>query len=590
MTKRAVLIGINQYEDLSIPSLSGCVADAESMAAVLTDCYEFEAHDLVLLTAPEQTTRKAILDALTGLVDETRRGDVSVVYYSGHGSQVPDTSGDEEDGMDETIVPSNSHRDGGEVLDIVDDELHSYVFALAQRTPYTTFIFDSCHSGSIDRDLIRPGAIEAIRAESRPIPRATLPASRPLSVPERPYPGVPEDGGREMSASGLIRQGDYALLAGCPDDEVSIEASFEGQMHGLLTKFLVDNLRSEPNATVGAVAAKVKVEVEADARRREKRQRPVFEAPPRLRDAIPFSGNDATREDPANAGNEPKPSQGQVASPDNQDQAGDKPPQSTASPGQDDGNPGTKPPLLREWDVKFAKACAGVLIGMLVLAGTVFLLLTGSALDGLDGSTKIATTFAVELLLTGLLIGGAGVYIALLDQRGRSHALENVLAAAAKPAQRSPEAGEKGIGIGSDEIKGTFEALGKMPTARGLIAVGGLIAIGAIALAWHVLPESQAGKAPTISKQPKAASVVASGRALFVVSADGSDLGYEWKRNGKPVAEATDSPTLAVGPVRRAQSGALYTVTVNNENGQATSEGAKLTVKKKRKNRGAKGG
>lgn len=563
MVKRAVLIGINQYEDVNVPDLNGCVGDAESMSAVLTECYEFEQGNLVELIQPGDTKRDAILSALTTLVDGTQSGDVAVVYYSGHGSQVPDTSGDEKDGLDETIVPSDSHRGGGPVLDITDDELHSYIFALAQKTPYTTFIFDSCHSGSIDRDLIRAGTVQAIRAENRPIPRATMPASQSLSVPERKYPPVGDGAGGEMSATGLIQQGDYLLLAGCRDDEVSLEANFNGEAHGLLTRYLVDRLRTGVNSSMAAIAATVQVEVEADSKRREKLQHPVFEGPAQLREAPPFSSTGGEVQRETTNGN----SQGAQIQPDPAPN-----PQATNDPKTKKSSPSL------EWDAGFANRSALTVIAILILAGLAFGILTAGVLGGVDDSTKVTTVIVAELAFIGLLLGGAGVYLALLAQRGRSHVVENTLAVAAGP---NSETGERGIDVG--DIKGTVEAVGKMPTARALIVVGGLIVAGAIALAWHVLPDPQAGKAPTISKQPASVRVPARSRTTFAVSASGTDLAYAWKRDGKPIPGSGSSSALAVGPVAKSQNGAIYSVVVSNDNGQATSKGAKLTVKQKKK-------
>ncbi len=563
MVKRAVLIGIDQYEDPDIEDLSGCVNDVESMAAVLGERYEFESDNVTKLIHPGDNTRKGILDALRLMVDSTEHGDVAVVYYSGHGSQIRDTENEEKDGWDETIVPSDTGRSGHpEVLDIVDDELSSYIVALAQRTPYTTFIFDSCHSGSIDRDLIRPGTVQALREASRPVPRATLPARQPLSVPPLPFPETTPKTGAEMSASGLILQGDYLLIAGCRDDEVSMEAQFGAESHGLLTNFLVEGLRAGSASTMEAIVAKVRVEVEEEAKRRDKRQRPVFEGPSRLRGARPFSPVESTK---APAGTD-APGPPEV----------DDGPDGPAEPDDDDDKGGTV--QVREWDAKFAGRSAVGILAVLILAGLAFWILTCSVLDDQDGSTKVATTFVVELLFAGLLLGAAGAYIALLDQRGRSHAVENVLTAATGPKTRGD-----GAGIGADQVKGVFEALGKMPTARGLIAVGGLVIVGAIALAWHVLPESSAGKAPTISKQPTPVKSRPGGKALFSVSSEGTDLSYEWQRNGKAITSAASSPTLAIRSVKKAENGDLFSAVVANDNGETVSKGAKLTVEKKKK-------
>jgi|SRR5881394_86372 len=581
MAKRAVLIGINDYLDPEIHDLNGCVADVEAMSEVLCDCYQFDPANLTKLALPQQNTRDGILGALKALVEATADGDVALVYYSGHGSQAPDTNSDEADHWDETIVPSDSSRSkGGAVLDITDDEIQSYILALASRTRYATFIFDSCHSGSIDRDLIRPATVEGMRAEDRPAPRATLPAKQAPTVQPQFFPGFEHMPDLQPSDSGFIRRDDYLLIAGCRDDEVSLEMEFGGNPHGLLTNFLVEELRTSTGSTIESIFGTVCKAVETKAKEKEKRQRPVLEGPTSLKGSQPFAPSAAGRDEANAAGdnNAPPPT----------------PPKPTKNDSDDpaDNGDGSGAQKLGEWDGKFAGWSAIGILALFAAISVTFVLLTNSVLDDQAGSTKVVTIFVLELALAGVLLALAGTYIALLAQRGRSHALQNVLATKVNANQalaRGVDARSVAT-LGVDEVKGVFEALGKMPTARGLIAVGGVIIAGAIALSWHVLPVSSAGKAPTIAKQPTAAKVRASDPAHFAVSADGAGLSYEWKRNGATIPWAGSSPTLVINPVTQADNNDLFTAVVKNDNGIAASDGAKLIVLKKGTGGKGKGG
>jgi hypothetical protein len=576
MVKRAVLIGINDYLDPEIHDLKGCVADVEAMSEVLCECYQFDPANLTKLVLPAQNNRNGILAALKTLVEATADGDVALVYYSGHGSQVPDTNGDEVDHWDETIVPSDSRRSAnGAVLDITDDELQSYILALADRTPHATFIFDSCHSGSIDRDLLRPATVEGVIAEDRPAPRATLPATGDLSVQPQFFPGFEHETGHQRSDSGFIRRGDYLLIAGCRDDEVSLEMEFGGKPHGLLTNFLIDELRSGVGTTVETIFGTACKAVEAKAKEEEKRQRPVLEGPASTRESQPFAAAAAKRDESAASNDSTGPSGGTEPVP-----APAEPVKADPAEPTDNGDDDSTQQKLREWDGKFALLAALGILALFVAIGLTFGLLTGSVLDGQESSTKVVATFILELVLAGVLLALAGTYIALLDQRGRSHALQNVLTTTVKANRiRALGGDDKAVaGLGADEVKGVFEALGKMPTARGLIAVGGVIVAGAIALAWHVLPASSVGKAPTIAKQPAPAKVRAGDTAQFAVDADGAGLGYEWKRNGATIPWAGNSPTLVITQTTQADNNDLFTAVVRNDNGVASSGGAKLTV------------
>ena len=63
----------------------------------------------------------------------------------GHGGQVEDQDGDEDDGYDECIYPVD-HKEAGP---IIDDELHFRVVKPLQQGVRLTAIFDSCHSATV---------------------------------------------------------------------------------------------------------------------------------------------------------------------------------------------------------------------------------------------------------------------------------------------------------------------------------------------------------------------------------------------------------------------------------------------------------
>jgi hypothetical protein len=83
--------------------------------------------------------------------------------------------------------------------------------------------------------------------------------------------------------------------------------------------------------------------------------------------------------------------------------------------------------------------------------------------------------------------------------------------------------------------------------------------------------------APTILTQPISQTVMAGQSAVFSVAAAGTaPMGYQWKRNGSPVAGATNS-ALLLNPVQMTDAG-TYAVVVSNLAGSATSAAAALTV------------
>ena len=140
-TKRALLIGVNKYQEL--PWLSGSKNDVAVMRDLLIRRYGFNESNIQTLL-DEQATRSAILDEMENLVASAGPQDIVFVHYSGHGSQVDDLNGDEPDGLDETICPYDARTPN--VADITDDELGQILGRL--RVASAVVVLDSCHSGT----------------------------------------------------------------------------------------------------------------------------------------------------------------------------------------------------------------------------------------------------------------------------------------------------------------------------------------------------------------------------------------------------------------------------------------------------------
>ncbi len=158
-TKRALIIGINDYSPAGrntpgsaadkrrLGDLQGCENDADSMQALLETRYGFKSADIVRLRTA-QATRKGILDALASMAGRAQKGDTVFFYYSGHGSQKPNSATSETDKMDETIVPVD-------LQDISDKELAKAFNAILDKNATLTAMLDSCHSQSVSRGLPR---------------------------------------------------------------------------------------------------------------------------------------------------------------------------------------------------------------------------------------------------------------------------------------------------------------------------------------------------------------------------------------------------------------------------------------------------
>ena len=145
MTKRAVIVGVNKYRAGN--NLRYCLNDVNMINDALCDC----GYETALLTSPEIpwssddiATKDSILESLSVAVSKTKPGDSLLFYFSGHGSQVPDRSGDEPDGYDEVLCPSDMDFASGTY--ITDDDLGRIFNELPDGAALEVML-DCCHAG-----------------------------------------------------------------------------------------------------------------------------------------------------------------------------------------------------------------------------------------------------------------------------------------------------------------------------------------------------------------------------------------------------------------------------------------------------------
>ena len=158
--KRALLVGINDYKYLpakvsgkgTFSDLRGSLNDVSMMKEVLISKYGFSSHEIRVLTEKDASRKKIEETFNTWLVSGSKAGDLVLFFFSGHGSHVPDSSGDELDFWDEVLCPYDATIFGGKNI-IIDDELGSWLRRLKGRD--VVVIIDSCHSGTMTRSIKR---------------------------------------------------------------------------------------------------------------------------------------------------------------------------------------------------------------------------------------------------------------------------------------------------------------------------------------------------------------------------------------------------------------------------------------------------
>ena len=145
--RRALLIGINDYPNPA-NQLEGCVNDVFRMSEVLQEC-GFQPED-IRVVLNDRATAAGILDRMNWLLEDAQKGQDRVLFYSGHGAQIPEYGvGGRVDHTDECLVPYDF--DWTREKAITDVQFHELYSQLPYGTNFLA-IFDCCHSGGMTRD------------------------------------------------------------------------------------------------------------------------------------------------------------------------------------------------------------------------------------------------------------------------------------------------------------------------------------------------------------------------------------------------------------------------------------------------------
>ena len=137
----SVHLGLNSVSAAHYGGWSGelmaCEADAQDMAALAKSR---GMKTTVLLT--RNATRAKALAAIRLAAKQLTSGDLFFLTYSGHGGQIPDVTGEEDDKKDETWCLYDAQ--------LIDDELYLELSGFAEGVR-VLMLSDSCHSGTVAR-------------------------------------------------------------------------------------------------------------------------------------------------------------------------------------------------------------------------------------------------------------------------------------------------------------------------------------------------------------------------------------------------------------------------------------------------------
>lgn len=145
MPNKAFLFGLN-YSKTPDSRLNGCINDVNNMAVYLKEKMNMQTEIYTDETTPQDTTFTGLIAKLVDIAIQSYTENLDFIWfhYSGHGTSILDRSGDEADGCDECLVPSDYNKAG-----VISDDIINTIFTKINPKTKVVCVFDCCHSGTI---------------------------------------------------------------------------------------------------------------------------------------------------------------------------------------------------------------------------------------------------------------------------------------------------------------------------------------------------------------------------------------------------------------------------------------------------------
>jgi hypothetical protein len=219
--QRALLVGVGKL-DIPGNELPSIELDLDRIHEML-NLMGFEDRQIHTLQ-DEAATSTAVTAEFNGWLKQgVQPNDRVVFYFSGHGSNIPDLRGDQDEGVSQVLVTHDVkriHDKGGASLGGVVPDYRIAELLAANPSRNILFIVDSCHSGTVTRSF-------TLKNHSL--------GSDPVYVKSYDYPGMPAPppraASRGIDASPHEQQWDphanYVALTAAADNQEAI-----GTMNG----------------------------------------------------------------------------------------------------------------------------------------------------------------------------------------------------------------------------------------------------------------------------------------------------------------------------------------------------------------------
>ena len=152
--QRALLVGVGKL-DIPGNDLPSIELDLDRMHEML-NLMGFEDRQIHTLQDEAATSAAVIAEFNGWLKQGVQPSDRVVFYFSGHGSNIPDLRGDQDEGVSQVLVTHDVkriHDKGGASLAGVLPDYRIAELLAANPSKNILFIVDSCHSGTVTRSF-----------------------------------------------------------------------------------------------------------------------------------------------------------------------------------------------------------------------------------------------------------------------------------------------------------------------------------------------------------------------------------------------------------------------------------------------------
>lgn len=189
----------------------------------------------------EQATKQGIIRSLYQLTKQVRPHDNVCIHFSCHGQQMEDNNQDEEDGLDEALIPYDAYLSYKKDIyegknHLRDDELEQHLAAIRKKLGEKGTLLvtlDACHSGTADRDE------EYVEDDDAPI--------RGTSAIFSSNPFFLSLGSKKVKRQNILSQQEgmssYCIISACQPFQRNFETKVEGVYYGTLSYALYQTLK-----------------------------------------------------------------------------------------------------------------------------------------------------------------------------------------------------------------------------------------------------------------------------------------------------------------------------------------------------------